>query len=303
MKKNHSNVDVYQIVTDRICAMLEKGIIPWQRPWHGAIEGAFNRISRKPYSILNQCLLSETGEYATYKQWTQLGGKLKQDAECEIVVFWKMLKREYIDETEVNEEDKHKVKLIPCLRYYRVYHISQIEGVEPLEFEREIHDPIERAEEVITNYVSKDHLIFQNNQPSNRAYYAPALDMVVVPMLSQFPQVSEYYSTCFHELTHSTMHKRRLDRANTVSHFGSEEYSKEELVAELGAANMLNTLGIETDGSFKNSAAYIQSWLRALQNDKKMIVYAASQAQKATDYILSFSDLDASTDEAEVSES
>ena len=293
--KTNTNVDVYQIVTDRIIAKLEAGVVPWRKEWHGTIDGAFNRITRKPYSLLNQMLLSKDGEYASIKQWNKLGGRVKKGEKGEIVVFWKMNQyhKSHIEINEDGEEEQViEVKNIPTLKYYYVFHISQIEGVKPLDIQKPTNvDPIGKAEEVIANYVKKDGLKFQNNVPSNRAYYAPAIDKVVVPMLSQFDKANEYYATVFHELTHSTKHPKRLDRSNTgVSAFGSEDYSKEELVAEIGSCNLMNIIGIETEGTFNNSASYIDSWLHALKNDRKLIVSASSQAQKATDYILKFSE-------------
>lgn len=288
------NKDIYQIVTDRIIEQLENGVIPWKKGWHGTIDGAFNRITKKPYSLLNQMLLSNAGEYATFKQWKELGGKIKKGAKGELVTFWKSypIKENVTKLVDGEMQIVEEIKNIPVLRYYIVFHISQVEGVEPLNIEvSNEFDPIEKAEEVINNYVTKDNLAFQNDEPSDRAYYAPLRDKVVVPMLSQFDSKEEYYSTTFHELTHSTKHEKRLNRGNDgVSAFGSEDYSKEELVAEIGAANMLSYLGIETPHTFKNSAAYIQSWLQVLKNDKKMIVSASSKAQKATDYILSFTE-------------
>lgn len=112
--------NVYQMVTDRIIKQMEQGIIPWHQPWTGVLEGAFNRISKKPYSLLNQMLLEHKGEYATFKQWTELGGKIKKGAKAEIVVFWKL----YPVKDEVDGEEQ--VKNIPVLKYYNVFHISQV---------------------------------------------------------------------------------------------------------------------------------------------------------------------------------
>ncbi|MCC8051020.1 MAG: ssDNA-binding domain-containing protein [Clostridiales bacterium] len=274
--------NVYQIVTDRIIAELEKGNIPWQKPWTGTRTGAFNRISKKPYSILNQMLLKHKGEYATFKQWVDLGGHIRKGEKSEIVVFWKLQKYEEEDESGEKVE-----KIIPLLRYYNVFHISQVDGVEPLKEELHEVEPIEEADRIITEYTSREHLTFKECQ-SDKAYYSPSQDMVVVPMKEQFQIIEEYYSTTFHELTHSTGHKSRLDRFTDgrAAAFGSETYSKEELVAEIGAASILNRLGIETEKSFRNSAAYVQSWLRVLQNDNKFIVSAASKAEKAVEYIM-----------------
>lgn len=120
--------NVYEMVTDRIIEQLEKGIIPWQRPWTGVRDGAYNRVSNKPYSLLNQMLLLHDGEYATFKQWTELGGHIKKGEKSEIIVFWK------IQPIEEEKEDGTKaIKQLPILRYYNVFHISQVEGIEPKE--------------------------------------------------------------------------------------------------------------------------------------------------------------------------
>ncbi len=118
---------VYEMVTDRIMEQLENNFIPWQKPWAGIRSGSFNRISKKPYSLLNQMLLKYDGEYASYKQWQDIGGHVRKGAKSEIVVFWKIQPVE-----EEHEDGTKEVKQIPFLRYYNVFHISQVDGVEPL---------------------------------------------------------------------------------------------------------------------------------------------------------------------------
>ena len=278
--------NVYEMVTERIIAELEKGIIPWQRPWTGTPAGAYSRSTGKPYSFINQLILGKPGEYLTFKQIQDAGGKVKKGEKASIVVFWKQY-----PVTETNEDGETITKCIPVLRYYNVFHIDQCEGVTP-KYAQPVTtalEPIEHAESIITGYVDRETLTFEN-QEQNRAYYSPAMDKVVVPVLSQFSIVEEYYSTAFHELTHSTMHpdrcNRQEERKGKLVAFGSEEYSKEELVAEIGAASLVNICGIESEKSFRNSAAYIQSWLLVLKNDSRMIVSAASKAEKAVNYIL-----------------
>lgn len=276
--------NVYEMVTARIIAELEKGNIPWEKPWTGVRSGAYNRISKKPYSIINQMLLQHTGEYATFKQWTDLGGHIRKGEKSEFVVFWKILEKK-----ETNEDIGEKeVRKIPMLRYYNVFHISQVDGVEPLTLPFAEVEPIEAADKIITEYVEREHIIFEECA-SNEAFYNPSRDRVVVPMKEQYKHINEYYSTTFHELTHSTGHKNRLDRLHTGADaaFGSETYSKEELVAEIGSASLMNLLGIETINTFQNSAAYIQSWLKVLKSDNKFIVSASSKAEKAVNYIVS----------------
>ena len=132
---------VYEMVTDRIISQLEQGVIPWQKPWTGIRCGAYNRIIKKSYSLLNQMLLQHDGEYATYKQWTDLGGHVRKGEKSEIVVFWKIQPVE-----DIKEDGTKEVKQIPLLRYFNVFHISQVDGVEPLPKDA-LNDiePIEKA--------------------------------------------------------------------------------------------------------------------------------------------------------------
>ena len=276
---------VYEMVTDRIINQLEQGVIPWQKPWTGVRSGAYNRISKKSYSLLNQMLLQHDGEYATFKQWQDLGGHVRKGEKSEIVTFWK------IQPVEEEQEDGTKVvKQIPLLRYFNVFHISQVDGVEPLPKE-ELHDiePIEKADQVLNDYWTRENITVEH-KVGNRAYYSPTLDMIRLPLFEQFNDSNEYYSTAFHESVHSTMKEDRCNRAEDkkgkLVAFGSNEYSKEELVAEIGSANLMNIIGIETKKSFRNSTAYIQNWLSVLENDVKFIVSASGRAEKAADYIL-----------------
>lgn len=276
---------VYEMVTERIINQLEQGIIPWQKPWTGVRSGAYNRISKKSYSLINQMMLKHDGEYATFKQWESLGGHVRKGEKSEIVVFWKITPVE-----ETKEDGTKKMKQIPLLRYYNVFHISQVESVEPLP-EEELNDiePIEKAEAVLNDYWTREHIKVEHVK-GNKAFYSPAFDMIQLPLFEQFTSGNEYYSTAFHESVHSTMKENRCnrteDRKGKLVAFGSNEYSKEELVAEIGSANILNILGIETTKSFRNSAAYIQNWLSVLKNDVKFIVSASSKAEKAVKYIL-----------------
>ena len=274
--------DIYEMVTDRIIEQLEKGYIPWQKPWTGVHDGAYNRISNKPYSLLNQMLLSKTGEYATFKQWTELGGHIRKGEKAEIVTFWKIQQIE-----EENGDDEKIIKQLPLLRYYNVFHISQIEGVEPKSIDLNELQPIEEAERLKTEYMQREHIKILE-KVTDKAFYSPSLDYIQVPCKEQYQNIEEFYSTLFHEMTHSTGHKVRLDREDVKDcmYFGSENYSKEELCAELGSAFLINKLGIASSKSFTNSTAYIQSWLRVLKNDKKFIISASSRAEKAVKYIL-----------------
>lgn len=290
--------DIYEQVTKRITEQLEKGVIPWRKPWKVSgiqIKGAndlrkvaFNRITKTAYSPLNQMLLENAGEYATFKQWHDIGGFIKKGAKAEIVVFWKI----YEDKKTDNDGNENIVK-IPVLKYYQVFHISQVENVKPLEDKDVIEDneikfdSDEEAEKIIEEYKSREDISIEFY--GNEAYYSPSKDFIRLPEKFKFGKnKAEFYSTAFHEITHSTGAEHRTGRLkeNDFAFFGNENYSKEELVAEIGAAGMLSILNIETENSFTNSAAYIQSWLKALKDDKRLIVSASSKAEKAIRYIL-----------------
>lgn len=285
--------NVYQMVTDRIVEEMQKGIIPWQKPWKGAQatgeDVAINYVTRRAYSVLNQWLLGEPGEYLTFKQATDLGGHVKKGAKAKMVVFY--TKAEYKERDEQTGEEV--LKSYPLLKYYHVFHLNDCEGIESkivpgekIEFDCQ---PDEVAEKIIAEYVARENgLVFINDKPSGRAYYSPSEDKVVVPMLSQYEHNAEYYSTCFHELTHSTLTESRCNRVaeNAKAYFGNADYSREELVAEMGAAMLCSVAGVDTAKAFRNSVAYIQNWIAALKNDNKMIVWAAGRAEKAAKYIL-----------------
>ena len=279
--KAKGKFDLYAEVTNRIVKQLEEGNIPWHKPWTGGTNGAFNRVSKKPYSILNQCLLKHTGEYASFKQWTELGGKIRKGEKSEMVVFWKIYRKEKED-----ENGEKKVTTIPLLRYLNVFHISQVDGVEPLKEGLKATETIPEADVVIADYVDREGITFKEVY-EDKAFYRPSADYVQVPRKDQFNgNANEYYATAFHELVHSTGHPKRLNRITQVAAFGDEDYSKEELVAEIGSAGIMNYLGLETGKTFKNSAAYIQSWIKALKDDTHMIVNASSKADKAMNLIL-----------------
>ncbi len=287
-------MDIFAAVTDRIIAELESGIIPWNRPWTGVSEGAIRRSNGKPYSLINQLLLGKPGEYLTFKQCKDEGGKVKKGAKSKMVVFWKVLHREKKDAGGNVIRDENGLPVddpIPMLRYYNVFHIDDCEGIEPKYTAERLPataSTVERAEEIIADYSERAKLTVEHSK-QNRAFYSPRRHLVSLPLMEQFEDTAGYYDTAFHELTHSTGHKSLLNRfseSDEAAAFGSESYSKEELIAEIGACGILHELGLETTKSFRNNAAYIQSWLSALKNDKRLIVSAAGRAEKAIRLIL-----------------
>ena len=271
-------MDIYKEVTDRIIAQMEQGVIPWHKPWI-ACRSAVSRSTGKAYSLLNQMLLGKPGEYVTFKQCQQEGGKVKKGEKASMVVFWKWL--------DVKNEDTEEIKQIPMLRYFSVFHIDQCEGLTPkyTSIMPDTASANENADKIIGDYVQRSGVKIVH-QEGDKACYQPAIDRVTLPTRQQFNSTAEYYGTAYHELVHSTGHKSRLDRLDHVAAFGSEDYSKEELVAEIGSAALVNHTGLETSASFRNSTAYLQNWLQVLKNDKRFIISAAGKAEKAVELIL-----------------
>ncbi len=206
-----------------------------------------------------------------------------------------------LENVVTDAEGKAIQKPLPMLKYFNVFNIEDCEGIKPRwqdKLPSPNAQPIDAAEAALTDYIARSGVGFENNK-QDRAYYSITNDKISLPLKEQFPKIAEYYSTAFHEATHSTGHSSRLNRfTGEAAHamFGSESYSKEELVAEIGAACIMNSLGIETSATFRNSAAYIQNWLTALRNDKRLIVSAASRADKAVRLILNLGNTETSPD-------
>ncbi len=271
-------MDIYATITDRMIADMESGEIPWRKPWM-ASGLAISHSTGKPYSLLNQMLLGRAGEYLTFAQVKQENGYVRKGEKSSIITFWKFIEKE--------DEETGETVQIPFLRYYNVFHIDQCENIKP-KYTKELTEtanPDETAEAIISDYTAREGVMIEHEQ-GNRAYYQPATDKVVLPLMKQFAESAEYYSTAFHELTHSTGHVSRLARIDSPAAFGSESYSKEELIAELGASALVHHCGLETPNSFRNNTAYIQNWLQVLKNDKRFIVSAAGKAEKAVNLIL-----------------
>lgn len=271
---------IYKMVTDRIVQLLESGVVPWRRPWVNR-GGAVSWLKQIPYRGINTILL-DPGEYATLKQINQAGGKVKKGEKSHIVVFWRWVP---LKDKETGEETGEK---IPFLRYYRVFEINtQCEG---LTSRRKhvvyTHDPIEEAEKIVQGFADAPPIRFA---PS-RAFYRPSEDFISVPPIQDFRVPEEYYCTLFHEMVHSTGHPKRLNRPGVANFdaFGTEQYTKEELIAEMGAAMLCGVAGID-NSTIPNSASYIASWLRKLKDDPRLVIQAAGQAQKAADHILGLS--------------
>ncbi len=275
--------DIYKVVTQKIIDQLELGVIPWKIPWRTANGIPRNLVTKRPYRGINLWLLLCRKDplpfYLTYDQAKSLGGTVRKGEKSTMVVFWKLLK---------SKEETTDEKSVPLLRYYNVFNISQTEGINPSKIpptDAYDHDfnPTVTAELIIKNW--SDCPVIEHG--SNSAYYNPLYDTVCIPDPRTFIIDQQYYSTLFHELVHSTGHIKRLGRHERIKDlkFGSKDYSKEELVAEMGATYLCGISDIQQE-TIENNTAYIKSWIRVFNNDHKMIIIAAALAQKAVDYIL-----------------
>jgi antirestriction protein ArdC len=276
---------VEEIITQRIIDKLEHGTIPWRKPWAGGGMPK-NYISRKEYRGINPFMLGSAGYaypyFLTFLQAKQLGGNIKKGSKGMPVVLFKFVEKE-------NEDKPEKPEKFPVLRYYTVFNIEQTEGIDYSETIAESptlddFQAIQEADQIIQNMPNRQ----ERQEIENRAYYSPTRDVVNMPKREMFESELAYYSTFFHELTHSTGHRSRLNRKTMagLNAFGNHDYSKEELCAEMGAAMLCGHVGIE-NGTIDNSAAYIAGWLKALRSDKRFVIQAAGYAQKAIDFILS----------------
>ena len=277
------HASVYEIITSQILAELERGQVPWRKPWRAELP--LNLISGKQYRGINVFLLASQGYESRYwltlNQANKLGGRVKPGEHSTLVTFWHIG-----EEKTVRQADGGERKQTPfLLRYYRVFNVCQTEGIAD---KLGLGNTAERVPSIELCEIIADGM---PNRPameqSNRAWYRPSTDTVGMPARGLFSSSEEYYSTLFHELTHSTGHPSRVGREGIerLNTFGSELYSREELVAEMGAAMLCGITGIASR-TLDNSAAYLQSWLSVLKSDSRMVVTAASSAQKAADYIL-----------------
>lgn len=278
-----ANINVYQMVTDRIIAELKNGIIPWKKPWYSK-KGAVSHTTGKSYSLLNQMLLGMKGEWLTYAQAEREGGKVKKGEKGSIVVFWKWLEKKT---GETDDKGNEIIDRIPFLKYITVFEVAQCEGIDRKynKVKETNTEPLEDAQKVFDSYVTREGIKVDNN--GEQAFYRPSTDSITIPNIKRFEKVAEYYSTAFHEAIHSTGAKTRLNRdgITNLSFFGSHDYSKEELIAEIGASMTLNRLGIETTDSFTNNTAYIHNWLKNLEGDNRFIVTASGKAEKAVKFL------------------
>ena len=289
---NKSNM--YDQITDSVIAALESGTVPWHRPW--AVSGlrgmARSASTGKIYNGINAFILSLSGYtspwWLTFKQSQKLGGNVKGQKSTQ-VIFWR-----FIDD---RSKDAKRGSKIPLLRSFRVFNAEQCnlpeDALAKLESRLDkIAPPVKttknevvaEAQRISDEYIGTSGVKLVHG--SDQACYSPREDRIAMPDLDQFDTGEAYHHTLFHEEIHSTGHESRLDRLTKRAAFGSGEYSREELVAEMGAAFLCAASGIDQPDIDENRDAYIAGWLKRLREDNKAVVVAAGKAAKAADLIL-----------------
>lgn len=280
--------DLYQTVTDQIIGILDRGVAPWRCPILGqsAAGSPRNLSSGRAYRGINVFLLAvtawcsgyESSYWLTFKQAKERGGNVRKGEKSSMVVFWKQY--------ETKDRKTGEAIRVPVLRYFNVFNVAQCEGIavpDAPTFTPSEYQIVEQARAIIEGYDGAPTIV----HGGSRAFYRPAIDEVHIPEPTRFASTNEFYATLYHELAHSTGHSSRLDRGmdSAPRPFGSPDYGKEELVAEMAAAFLCGQSGI-TPSVIENQSAYLQGWINVLKGDKKLVIAAAGAAQRAADWIL-----------------
>ena len=282
-------MNTYEVITERIIEAIEKNkTLPWRRPWSTYRSNSLprNLSTKKAYHGINVFLLSmsgfKSGYWVTFKQAKALGGSVRRGEKGCPIVFWSVY--------EKTDPETKKVETIPFIKHSTVFNVEQCDGLNVPQ-EKETQDrinPIDACEKILIEFRDRPQIVEREQQ----AYYSLANDLVNMPKRNTFDCQEEYYSTLFHELSHSTAHPSRIGRKITqrITFFGSEDYSKEELVAEFASSFLCAHAGIDS-ATENNSVSYLQGWVSALRERPRMLIEAAQQAQKAANYILGINEV------------
>ncbi len=300
-------LDVYQVITNQVIEGVKEKGLKWFKTWNGSESVPMSYTTKKPYKGINYLMLSwdmerykyPTNEFLTINQAKKLGGQIKKGSKRSMIVFYNVSFKDtdtgvyYRNEKELIKAGLNKnmpnIQSFFSPRYYNVFNASCFEGIDYLTTEDKanalkgtIFEEIDNAESVWENYKDKPSL----SHGGDRAYYKPSTDSIRMPNRNSFEMNTDYYKTLWHECVHSTGHESRPGRKEVMetAFFGDDNYSKEELVAELGAMFLEGITGIKCRED--NSQAYINGWLSRLQDNPKWIISASSQSQRAVEHIL-----------------
>lgn len=276
-------MNIYETVTNRILQQLEAGVLPWRKSWTLGLPR--NLTTGKEYRGINILMLNSAGfaspYWLTYRQAQVLGGHVRKGERATPVVYWKWRTPE---ELQALAEKTGKENLAPCVPFNSVvFNLEQVEGIpQPDDAAAPPTSRLEIADQLLTVMPNRPEIVHDSTADP---VYSPHRDRVTLPHLSQFESAQEYYATLFHELSHSTGHPKRLDRFRSVEGDRFARYSFEELIAEFGAAFLCAFTGIHHPVSEELQASYIAGWAKVFQNDQRIIVRAASAAQRAADFV------------------
>lgn len=285
-------LSIYDDITNTIIEQLSQvNPLDYSKPWFNIGTAPYNATTKKSYRGINHIILGfkpfSSKAYASFKQWHDNGCTVNKGSKGSRIVYWNFT------------EDKDTGKTSAFLRHYTVFNSEQCTG----DFARQCEQPLKplntvddiaNANTFTSDYLARESINLIN---TDVAYYSPSKDIISMPYLGQFTNAQDYYSVLLHEMTHSTGNAKRLNR-DLANSFGSKEYAKEELIAELGAAMLCGNLNI-TNTPRPDHAQYIASWLKVLENDKRFIIQAAGKAQKACDYITQYKASEAQETELE----
>ena len=301
-------MNTYEIITQEVIKGLETKGLQWFTPWNkGTLNAPLSYSTKKVYSGINFYILSNAmqtegwtrPEFLTFNQVRANKGTVIKGSKSNTVVYWNVSYKDKDGNWYRNLKDLEKAGLskadvehIFSPKFYRVFNIEQTQGVKELDcvtidksIEGTIFEKVESAEYILQGYKNSPKYTYKGTS----AYYRPSTDTVNMPKANTFVDTDSYYKTLFHEIVHSTGHESRLNRkgvSGTVASFGSDVYSKEELVAEMGSLFLTSIAGLEPKDNMTNSQAYINGWISKLTEEPKLIMFASSQAEKAVKYIL-----------------
>lgn len=278
--------DFFQDITDKVISAMENGDKDWKRTWDKlGTSNPYNPLTGTEYSGINKIALSFAGHkdprFLTFKQASELGYQIQKGSKSHTIIHFQMNEKE----VENKETKEKEIVKIPSVKYFNVFNAEQIVGIPRLSTEEtnKQFDEIKNVEELILK--SGANVIHGTNQPC----YVPGEDLIRMPQKEQFHTPIDYYSTLLHEMTHWTGHETRLDRLKQGG-FASKSYAHEELVAELGSVFLSSKSGIAlNDEHYKHHSQYLNGWISILKDDKNALYKAASQAQKATDFVMQYS--------------
>jgi antirestriction protein ArdC len=272
--------DIATRITNRIVSLLEQGVVPWRRTWgqkrvthcpRSAGTGkAYQGINALHLSAITWSENYASPTFITFQEAKKRGGSVRKGEHGYPVIYWKMI--------DV-DSDTGDSKKIPMLRHSTVFNVAQCDGLPDTSEPVAVFTPIDTAEDIWRRWADKPSLI----HGGMKAAYNSVQDVIRMPYPVAFDPPEEYYTTLFHEAIHATGHPKRLCRDMSGS-FGSQKYGREELVAEMGATMLCAYAGIE-DEVIENSAGYLDGWIKTLKGDKRLLIVASGQAEKAVHFI------------------